>query len=1104
MLKTPFYGLILLISAPFYCLAQEPAPSTKELPPYTAENGAIVGRNRPFYNNRPLYGDHRPAFTQAGDRPHLRFACKPNVYGCMTLAVQRGQASQWLHDFSEVTSFYRPGRMEWVIRDPKFAGLTINLEVVTLSSTEGFAAKMTTTGAQSGDRLIWTFGGSTPCSDASTVFDPIVLGQLEKHSDPYSPIIRKRFQPDDCKGNSVVIDADRFTLTTSGAVRNVIGHCTRGKLHLADASDWNDPGKMPGSQAKTLPLACGVLDLSDTNSTFWAVESVAEKAVASPACDNPPESFAKAVARVDAVARQIVVATPDPQLDAGVAAACFAIDSTFYPPVYVHGAMAWNIPFPGWRTIYGPTAFGWHENVKAEARYYIASQNRETKTRIPEATPFRRLCTQSRESRFFGRGRIVQDGGPYNFQTQFFDQIIHAWRSTNDKELEALLREALTLHMEWVQECFDPDNDGLYESYINTWPTDCVWYNGGGSVEETAYAFAGYQALADLARRAGDETSAKRHEAQVAKIRSALLEQLWLPRKGYPAQYREQGGSRRVHEDSWLAGVYLPIETGMLDVNRAAQSLHYTEWGLERVKMPFGGSRCWMSNWVPAVWSVREMYPGDNYALALACFRAGLQEDGWDVLRGNYLESMFHGVVPGGLACSNGGTDFNDVSSMFCRTIVEGLFGYRPDYPNDVVHLAPQFPREWQKASITTPDVRIRFEGGTASQNWTVNLARAARLQLEVPVRAQKITGVEVNGKPAKWTTAPGFGCTIARIQTESGTNVQAVMKFVPAEAGNVSKNMTAAVGQDISLAAGSARIQEVLDPQGVLTNTSLKDGCITAQVARNPGHHMVQARVLAGELQQWRLFKILVNDPAAEAAEAARYVTQVSSNATWQLCDISAKLNADVRTIYKQEYLSPRPKTCSVRLGSDGYSPWTFAYWNLKVPEIDLQNVPRLLDAKGVLQTPQGVPFAWTNGAFNIAFTSLWDNWPREVTVPVGRSGKAIWLLVCGSTNPMQCRIANARLRMQYADGVVDDLDLVPPMNFWSLCPLNNIFDYDYKRDAFALPPKPPATVQLGGNCRAMLLNLKLRPDAELKQVTLETLSQEVVIGLMGVTIMN
>jgi hypothetical protein len=152
---------------------------------------------------------------------------------------------------------------------------------------------------------------------------------------------------------------------------------------------------------------------------------------------------------------------------------------------------------------------------------------------------------------------------------------------------------------------------------------------------------------------------------------------------------------------------------------------------------------------------------------------------------------------------------------------------------------------------------------------------------------------------------------------------------------------------------------------------------------------------------------------------------------------------------------------------------------------------------------TPQGVPFAALDGEKNIAFTSLWDNWPKSVTVPVHKRGEAVWLLVCGSTNPMQGRIANAVLRFRYADGQEETLELVPPLNLWSLCRFGNV-DYDYNRDGFALPKEPPAQVRLGENCRAMVYGWRLRPGVALETATLETLSQEVVIGLMGVTVMN
>ena len=221
------------------------------------------------------------------------------------------------------------------------------------------------------------------------------------------------------------------------------------------------------------------------------------------------------------------------------------------------------------------------------------------------------------------------------------------------------------------------------------------------------------------------------------------------------------------------------------------------------------------------------------------------------------------------------------------------------------------------------------------------------------------------------------------------------------------------------------------------------------------------------------------------------------------------------MRQVFQQRYVSPRPDTISVRIATDGYSPWTFPHWKSGPPPIGLDGVPALLDPANParVRTPQGVPFAWPGETRNIAFTSLWDNYPAHLDVEVNRAAEAAWFLVAGSTNVMQGRIANAVLHLRYADGIEERVELVPPFDFWNLStmPVSGMAmgqsgrdDYTADVDAFAVPTPWPQTVRLGGNCRAVLLGRRLRDGVPLQRVRLETLSQEVVIGLMGVTLMN
>lgn len=807
------------------------------------------------------------------------------------------------------------------------------------------------------------------------------------------------------------------------------------------------------------------------------------------------------MARAFSIGEQAVVKTPDAELNAGVAAACHAIDGAYYPPVYVHGGMLWNVPFPGWRTLYGPTAFGWHENVKAQARYYLASQEREARYTEARAESSLGLGQQSSKSRFYGRGRITRDNHFYNFQSQFFDMLIYAWRATADRELESLLRPALEMQLEWARDCFDPDGDGLYESYNNTWPTDSVWYAGGGSAEETAYAFRGHEAAGEMARRAGDDEFAAAHVARVAKIRRALLEQLWVGSKGHPGVYREQGGLRRIHEDAWLYSVFCPIDSRMLPPFEAAQALHYTEWGLERVYPATGGQRCWTSNWVPSTWSTRELYNGDNYHLALAYWQTGFAEPAWNLFRGNFVPQMYCSIVPGDAGAPNGGTDFNDCSSMFARTVVEGLFGYRPDYPNETVYLNPGFPEAWQEASIRTPDFSLAMKKTDNAAVFQIRLARPAKIVFGQPVRTRRVT-LEIDGRqPATFESEPGLDAPVVKAVTPRTDRSTITLRRSGPLPEIRSAAITSNVGDAVRLSAPEGGIVRFADPQGVLADARLADGAIVGRLAADAGRHMLFGLVDLPPMSYWHVFRLDIADPNTDAARAKQNVRRPRPGARFECIDIRPLRNGDIRAIYQQQYLSPWPNTCSVRIGTDGYSPWTFHYWNIKPPLIDLTNVPKLLEAAGRLVAAPSVPFAWHSEERNIAFTSTWDNWPKQVKTPVGKTGEAVWFLLCGTTNPMQTRIANAVLRLKYADGATDTLELTPPENFWTLCPLGAA-DYNYDRDRFALPKQPPLTVQLGNNCRAILVGRALRAGVRLDEAELETLSPEVVVGLMGVTV--
>ena len=886
------------------------------------------------------------------------------------------------------------------------------------------------------------------------------------------------------------------------------------------------------------PLGVGRVGIgagASTTRLTWAV--VAGDAAMVP---EPQAALIAATARVTKLTRSTSI-TPDSLIDAALRAAGPAVDGLFRDSwgCFVHGAMAWDVLYVGWRSEYGATCLGWRDLVESEGRFFLSHQDNSSDSKASCLSDAAHLLTvEAPSSRFYGRGKITEAAGMYDMQTQFFDQQIHSWRwggGEGGEVFEAALRVALTLHAEWASAVFDADGNGLFSSYINTWPTDSQWYNGAETVEETAYMYRVQLALRDLALRSGDAAAAATANAAATQISDAFSA-LWLSGSGHPAAGIEEGGHRRLRPDAWLYSIFLPIEASLLTFEQVAQALHYSEWGLERLGVSCDDSNinvtcaevCVTSNWVPSMWSVRQLWSGDNYALALAYAFAGMGDEMFKILKGTLSRDMLQSAIPGQAGGPNGGTDFNDAVHPMARALIEGLFGYRPDYPNNIVVIAPTLPSTWANFSFFGADVTLDFFAQLGSVQLSVTLTRPVELlEVRIPLLAdagmcaiQTLGDVIINGAPqhSTWTSRIeanwGQPLLIVRI-TAAGTflisNIsisQTTLGAIPCgDLSSIYANTTE--GLSLTLALPSSRnitLFNFSDPQSIFVEGSaeITESGIIGNVANGTKgvHAVIGYSQTSGGLPFATIFKITI---APSAPPPLPPPTPLPS-ATWAFIPITP--NADVTQIYKPNtYLSPRPQTCGVRIGTDGYSAWSFTYWGTKTPIVDLSNVANITVSTGVIKTSQGARFLFSDepaGGANIQFASLWDNYPAVTNVSIPTTslpGATIsYVLVAGSTNPMQTLLPNAVLRFYYDDSTFDMIELIPPHNFWSLSIWG--VDYDIINDRFTMPNGEPPDVRLGNNCRAMVYAQVIPEGRVLLNVELEVLSQEVVIGLIAVSL--
>jgi hypothetical protein len=237
--------------------------------------------------------------------------------------------------------------------------------------------------------------------------------------------------------------------------------------------------------------------------------------------------------------------------------------------------------------------------------------------------------------------------------------------------------------------------------------------------------------------------------------------------------------------------------------------------------------------------------------------------------------------------------------------------------------------------------------------------------------------------------------------------------------------------------------------------------------------------------------------------------------NAKYESIDMSGKLNDRITNIFKEQYLSPRSPYPTLSIPIQGIGDWC----SFKETEvIDDSGIRKLAGSANRIQSPQGIPFTTSGMEIpNILFTSKWDNYPDSVSMKLSGKASHLYLLMAGSGHHMQSRMTNGIVKVEYADGTKEVLPLISPDNWW---PIEQDFyedGYAFRVDAVRplrlylktgewhldsydiLSKNKPRKIEGGA---ASVLDLQLNPAKELKQLTLETRTNDVVIGLMAMTL--
>jgi hypothetical protein len=235
-----------------------------------------------------------------------------------------------------------------------------------------------------------------------------------------------------------------------------------------------------------------------------------------------------------------------------------------------------------------------------------------------------------------------------------------------------------------------------------------------------------------------------------------------------------------------------------------------------------------------------------------------------------------------------------------------------------------------------------------------------------------------------------------------------------------------------------------------------------------------------------------------------------------WELIDISSRFNDRLTRIFENDYLSPRSPYCSLSTPRQGIGTWCRPTASAQIDDSGL----RIIAGRngGIFRTPQGLPFMTPGPGDqnNVIFLSQWDNYPNDLTISLSGRARHLYLLMAGTTGPMQSRFDNGEVLIRYTDGTTARLALHNPTNWWPIDQDYFIDDFQFNRPG-PIPPRvhlrtgqvyiyDPASFKGKGGAipggAATILDMPLDQGKALQSMTLRVLANEIVMGLLAVTL--
>ncbi|WP_157206274.1 DUF4450 domain-containing protein [Mariniflexile maritimum] len=1125
------FSLFFLLGVLFHISAQD--ISTRKIH-YVPEGESFVLKNGSRKFNRALYGTNTGFRVEAGDLPEFALYM-PGMGGNFKLGIVTNSGSKWLAACDSIVTRYIQGTMHYELRDASFPNGIINMQVVAHAKNEAMILKVETENIPKNVDLIWIYGGASGkkfSRDGDIGADPESVFYL---------------QPDYCINNQYTLQKDGFLLNfgsennkqKTGNNRAISGYYPKSDIKLVEVDPEKNPKELFESEVDKLPVIIGNIHLNSNDTLLWKLEN--DETVVPTTQTQLASEFVEAVQKMKKLASRVTLKTPDPYLNTLGGALAIAGDAIWESPAFLHGSIAWRMHLNAWRGASVANPLGWHDRAETHFRSYGNSQVLEPETGSVVLDTFRNFARQKEVlgTAMFSSGYISRHPNNntvahhYDMNSVFINQILRHYQWTGDVGFMKEIWSVIKRHIAWEKRNFDADGDGLYDAYAMIWASDALQYSGGGVTYASAYNYSCNVLAASIAKLLGENPEPYIKEAK--HIKSAIDSKLWIPEKGVFAEYKDLLGNQLLHDAPGLWTIYHALDENIANPFQAYQSLRYVDAEIPHIPVQAGGlpfedlQLVSTTNWQPYTWSVNNVALAENLHTALAYWQGGRSEKAFQLWHSVLVESMYLGASPGSFQqlsyydAIRGELyrDFADPIAMAARSLVEGLFGIQPNAITNTLYIKPGFPKDWKYASLDIPDIKIAFAEEHSILKYTIDskFNNHMALHFAVNVSNEGVAYVKINGNKVDWKldeTAIGT----PKIIIESPYQKQYIIEIKLKE-GRLEQPKFEFEGhhnKQLQFKTSKAEIVKVYDPQTSISEVRKTKNQFDFTVNSKKGHKTFFVQLKQNGMLWWQPVHLKVISEKDVISKFQNWDEKLSPETKFEKINLETVFNSKVTDVFEQQYLSPRPTSPTLQLPTQGIGNWCYPFIK---PIIDDSGLRKIAGENNTIVSPQHIPFSTPSEANkkNIAFVSQWDNFPKSIEIPLSGKATHAYFMMAGTTNPMQSRFVNGEITVTYTDGTIETLELKNPENWWPI-------EQDYFVNGLAFTtdaPKPPRVYLKSGTITrdfkdfkpingftdfgidggaATILDLPLNGNKTLKDLEIKAVANDVVIGLMGLTL--